>query len=49
MGALFWLGVVLVLLWIVGGIVFKLAGALVHLLLLAGLALLIVWAVRRMR
>lgn len=48
MGALFWLGLVLVLLWLVGAIVFKIAGLLVHLLLLAGLALLVVWAVRRL-
>ncbi len=47
MGALLWIGLILVLLWIVGGIVFKIAGALIHVVLFIGLALLVIWAIKR--
>jgi hypothetical protein len=43
------LGIVLIIVWIMGFVVFKLAGFLIHLLLIAGAILLIVGLVRRVR
>ncbi|MBA3319385.1 MAG: lmo0937 family membrane protein, partial [Gemmatimonadales bacterium] len=43
------LGVVLIVAWVVGFVVFKVAGALIHLLLFVGAIMLIVGLIRRAR
>jgi hypothetical protein len=47
MRALVSLGILLVVLWLVGWLVFKVAGLLIHLLLVAGVLMLIVGLVKR--
>ncbi|HWV58774.1 MAG TPA: DUF5670 family protein [Longimicrobiales bacterium] len=46
MQALLWIGLILIVLWVVGWLGFQLAGFLVHLLLIIGIILVIVGAVR---
>jgi len=46
MQALLWIGLILIVLWIIGWLGFQLAGFLIHLLLIVGIILLIVGAVR---
>ncbi len=48
MSALLWIGVVLLILWIVAVVLFKVAGFLIHLALIVGVILLVVWFIRRM-
>ncbi len=43
------LGIVLVIAWVLGLVVFKVAGFLIHLLLIVGAVMLIVGLVRRVR
>ena len=46
MSALGWLGAVLVVLWILGWLVFKIASGLIHLVLIIGIAL-FVWGLMK--
>ncbi len=48
MNALIWIGILLIIAWMVGWLVFKTAGFLIHLLLIVGVVLLVWWAVRRL-
>ena len=47
MGALAWVGVVLVVLWLLGWLAFKVASGLMHLLLVIGIVLLVWGLVKR--
>ena len=46
MSLLGWIGVVLIVLWLLGWLVFKIASGLIHLVLIIGLAL-VVWGLIR--
>ena len=47
MSALAWIGIVLVVLWLLGFLVFKVAAGLIHLLLVVGLVLLVWGLIKR--
>lgn len=47
MNALIWLAVVLMGVWLVGVLFFKVVGFAIHLALIAGVVMLIAWAIRR--
>lgn len=49
MRTLLWLGVILLVIWVLAGLVFELAGFLMQLLLLVGIVMLVLWAVGRLR
>jgi len=48
MNTLVWLGILLIALWIVAGLIFKVSGFLIHLLLIVGIVLLVWWAVGKL-
>ncbi len=47
MSSLLWIGVVLLVLWLVAVVLFKVAGFLINLALIIGVILLVVWIIRR--
>ena len=47
MDALIWIGIILIVLWILGWVVFQTAGLLMNVLLVVGIILLVWWAIRR--
>ena len=47
MDALIWIGIILIVLWILGWVVFNTASVLMNVLLVVGIVLLVWWAIRR--